>query len=358
MKKSMVFAGVLLAMGLCAAPLWAQLDGSTRGTVVDQSGKPIAGAVVQLYDSTSGRKYQAKTNDKGEYVVGVVYEGTYKYTLFQNGNPIDEKNNVPISTGQEQVVNFDLAKDLGSAPAPNSQAAEAAKSNEKIKGLNNVLKQAKDLEGAGNYDQAVTLLQQTAQANPNQDLIWAYLGDAQRGAAGKQTDAQARSKEYQDAVDSYQKAIALKPNNGPYMAQMADAYAKLGQTDKAVEQYNAAAQADPPNAAKYYYNEGVAFTNTGKSDEAIAALDKSIQLDPKRADAYYLKGQNLLGKATTDKSGKMTAPEGTADAFNKYLELDPNGKFADVAKQMLASIGASVQTSYGKSKPSKKQPNQ
>ena len=69
------------------------------------------------------------------------------------------------------------------------------------------------------------------------------------------------------------------------------------------------------------------FTNTGKIDEAVAAFDKAIQLDPKRADAYYWKGVDLIGKATT-KDNKMIAPAGTAEAFNKYLELQPNGKYA------------------------------
>ena len=54
----------------------------------------------------------------------------------------------------------------------------------------------------------------------------------------------------------------------------------------------------------------------------------------------------------------MVAPEGTAEAFNKYLELDPSGQYADGAKAMLASIGVSVETSYGKGKapPAKKKP--
>ncbi|HSB74897.1 MAG TPA: hypothetical protein VLC12_04560, partial [Terriglobales bacterium] len=79
-------------------------------------------------------------------------------------------------------------------------------------------------------------------------------------------------------------------------------------------------------------------------------FDKAIAADPNKADAYYWKGVNLLGKATTDKEGKMTAPPGTAEAFNKYLELQPQGTYADAAKQMLASIGASVETSFGKGK--------
>jgi len=345
MKKSIYFylAAVLLASLVCAAPLWAQNDGSVRGVATDQSGKPISGATVLMYCADTGRKYEVKTNAKGEYASIAVAPGSYKFTLLQNGNPIDEHNNVPIYAGQEQLVPFDLAKDLGPATGPTEEqkqkAAAQQKANDKIKGLNDMLKQAKDLEGAGNYDQAVTILTQASQIDPNQDLVWAYLGDAQRGA-----------KKYPEAIESYQKALALKPTSGPYMAQLADAYAKAGQTDKAVEQYAAAATADPTNAAAYYYNEGAVLTNTGKVDEAVAAFDKSIQLDPNRADAYYWKGIDLIGKATTGKDGKMMAPAGTAEAFNKYLELQPTGKYADASKQMLATIGASVETSYGKAK--------
>ena len=155
----------------------------------------------------------------------------------------------------------------------------------------------------------------------------------------------ARRQEIHRRHRSYQKALAIKPNTGTYLSGLADAYAKSGQTDKAVQEYAAAAQADPTNAGTYYYNEGAVFTNTGKIDEAVAAFDKAIELDPKRADAYYWKGVDLIGKATM-KDNKMVAPAGTAEAFNKYLELQPSGKYADAAKQMLASIGSSVDTSY------------
>ena len=87
------------------------------------------------------------------------------------------------------------------------------------------------------------------------------------------------------------------------------------------------------------------LTNTGKVDEAIAAYDKAIQIDPNRADAYYWKGVDMIGKATM-KDNKMVAPKRERpQAFNKYLELQPTGKYADAAKQMLGTIGASVQTS-------------
>jgi len=354
MKKYSNLAGVLLVIGMSAVSLWAQITGTVTGTATDQAGKPIVGATVELYNPRSGTKYTLKTNSKGQYYSVGISLGTYTVTLVQNGNPIDEHGNAVIEASGERTVDFDLAKDSAGTGEQRQKAESSLKNNEKLKTLNASLKQAKELEGAGNYDQAVTLLQQATQVDPSQDLVWGYLGDAQRGAGDHATDPAAKTKDYQDAVESYQKALAIKPTSGAYMAQLADAYAKSGQTDKAVQQYAAAAAADPPNAGAYYYNEGAVLTNTGKVDDAIAAFDKAIGIDPKRAGAYYWKGVDLIGKATTDKTGKMVVPPGTADAFNKYLELEPAGKYADAAKQMLSSIGASVETSYGKSKPSKK----
>jgi tetratricopeptide (TPR) repeat protein len=110
-----------------------------------------------------------------------------------------------------------------------------------------------------------------------------------------------------------------------------------------------AAQADPTSAGQYYFNTGAVLTNAGKVDQALVAFDKVISLDPSRADAYYWKGVNLIGKATLQ-GDKMVAPPGTAEAFQKYLELQPSGTYADAAKQMLASIGSSVETNFGKKK--------
>jgi hypothetical protein len=82
---------------------------------------------------------------------------------------------------------------------------------------------------------------------------------------------------------------------------------------------------------------------------AVDAFDKAIAADPNRADAYYWKATNLIGAATL-KGDKMVAPDGTAEAFQKYLDLQPTGPHAEEAKAMLASIGATVETQFGKPK--------
>ena len=328
MKQYIYFAALLLAMSLCAGPSWAQVNGDIRGIATDRDGKPISGATVEISDSATGRKFQSKTNAKGQYVAAELPIGNYSAVLLQNGATVDEHHNIPVTGGGDMEVDFNLRTDSPVSAEQEKKVEAVQKQNEKIKELNAKLAQAKELEAAGNYDQAITLLQQTTQAEPKQDLLWAYLGDAQRGA-----------KKYTDAIDSYQKALAIKPNTGPYLSGLADAYAKSGQTDKAVQQYAAAAQADPTNAGTYYYNEGAVLTNTGKIDEALAAFDKSHQLDPNRADAYYWKGVDLIGKATM-KTTRWWRRRARPKPLTSIWSCSRTGKYADAAKQMLASIGS------------------
>ena len=348
MKKHISFITLLvLLLGMSAVPLGAQGTGAVKGVVKDPSGKPMDGATVEFVDADTGKKIDLKTNSKGEYSSIGIAPGTYDVSLLKDGKVLDKITKVPVVPGAEpRVLNFDFSQRQGAGMGEEQKkrAEVVQKQNEKVKALNAALAQAKTLEAAGNYDEAVTVLQQASQVDPNQDLVWFNLGDAQRGA-----------KKYPEAIESYQKAIAIKSTVGAYHNNLAEAYAKSGQNDKAVKEYTAAAELEPANAATYYFNEGAIFTNTGKVDEAVAAFDKAIQADPTKAAAYYWKGINLLAKATT-KGDKMVAPEGTAQAFNKYLELDPNGQYADAAKQLLASIGAPVTTTFGKSKtpPTKK----
>jgi tetratricopeptide (TPR) repeat protein len=246
------------------------------------------------------------------------------------------------------------------------QQAKAAKETNTVKSLNEKLNAAKTAADAGDFDTAIASLNEATQMDATRDLLWFKLGDYYRLSAPKQTDPAEKQKRYASAVESYQKAIDLKKSAtnekdpaaaakslAAYYNNLAEAYAKSNRVDDAVKTYELAAQADPPNAAQYYFNTGAVLTNAGKVDDALKAFDKVIVADPNRADAYYWKGVNMIGKATLQ-GDKMVAPPGTAESFQKYLELQPTGTYADAAKQMLTSIGSSVETTYGKKKPAKK----
>ena len=242
-----------------------------------------------------------------------------------------------------------------------AELEKAQKEVQTIKNLNNLLREASAAQEAGNWDQAITILKQATEIDPNRDLLWARLGEAQLGIAKKETDPTIRKEHYAQASQSYEKAVALvnaqpaakKDALGAYYNNLGEAYARSGQTEQAVKAYTSAAESDPTKAGSYYYNLGATLTNANKTDEAIAAFDKAIAADPNKAEAYYWKGVAMLGKATM-KGNTMVAPEGTAEMFNRYLSLQPDGPFAQPAKDMLAAIGAKVDTSYRAEKPSKK----
>ena len=94
--------------------------------------------------------------------------------------------------------------------------------------------------------------------------------------------------------------------------------------------------------------------NSGQNEPAGDAFKKAIDIDPNYADAQYQYGVFLLSKATVAADGKVTPVGGTAEAFQKYLQLKPDGPFADSAKQMLATLGTTLDTSYKNPAGSKK----
>jgi hypothetical protein len=72
----------------------------------------------------------------------------------------------------------------------------------------------------------------------------------------------------------------------------------------------------------------------------LAAAEKAIAADPSRAMLYYFKGQALVSKATVDsQTQKMILAPGCAEAYQKYLELEPNGQFANEARGVLTGAG-------------------
>ena len=375
MKQRLLMVVLVVAVAaLCVPPVFSQATGTVKGVCKDAQGSPIAGANLEWTNTDNGRKYNLKTNKKGEYFSLGIEPGKYKVILSQDGKQLDMVNGFPVGL-DEANLDFDLKKSMSEAAAQKGispeqlkamqeQQAKAAKETDTVKSLNEKLSIANQAMQGGDFETAITTLTQATQTDPTRDLLWARLGDAYLSSAPKQTDSAEKAKRYGEAVSDYTKAIDLKKKTmeagakpddpkilAAYYNNLGQAEARTGQLEESVKSYDLAAQQNPPGAAQYYYNQGAVLTNSGKVDEANAAFDKAIAADPTKADAYYQKGVNLINKATTDpKTGKVIPAPGTEEALNKYLELQPTGQFADGAKSMLQYIGSSIETSYGSKK--------
>jgi tetratricopeptide (TPR) repeat protein len=243
--------------------------------------------------------------------------------------------------------------------------AEVMAANSKISNLNAALTQARADNKSGNYQAAATSMTQATTQLPTEPILWLTLADAQLGladqalkaakASGKTaTDPDVAAK-YTEAESSYKKAIDLntaskKPNPstaGAAYNQLGQAYAHAGDSKDASDAYDNAAKAEPAKAGMYFFNEAATLYNSGEHEAAGVAADKAIAADPTKADAYYIKGQALIPMATVDpKTQKIVAPPGCEDAYQKYLELAPDGPHAEEVKQILAGIGAQIKSTY------------
>lgn len=373
-QRCMTLILMALVLLLGAAPAFAQGSyGSIKGVCKDADGKPIAGAVVNMVSNESGRKYDIKTNAKGEYFsLGIAPAETYTVKLLKDGQVLDQALNFKVSTGENQL-DFDIkalqtqaAQQKGVDPAQvkkmQEQQEKVTKENTTIKALNEKMAAANTAATAGDYETAIASLTEATQMDASRDVVWARLADAYRNSAIKQTDAAEKTKRLSSAADDYLKAVELKqaamktgtpkPEDNKQLAgyynNLGDAAGKSGKTEDAIKAYTEAAQLNPEGDAGYYFNMGAVLTNVNRIDEAIAAFDKSLAADPNKAESYYWKGVNLVSKATTDpKTGKIIAAPGTQEALNKYLELQPTGPFAEGAKGMIQYVGGTIETTFG-----------
>jgi len=313
-----------------------------HGHAQDPANAPMANDQVILSTDAKTPLYTFTTDQNGDYKGEGIKPGTYYVTLYTApGKAVDRADQVKFTTGTDTLQDFDLsrAEYVNKLPPDQRKALEEAKKknaeinkeNQNVGKLNDLLKQARADNQQKKFDDAATLKQQA-------------VGLAQTG-----------QKKYDDALVSLKKALDLdtnskKPNPEVEAADdnaLGEVYASTTKLSDATAAYDAAAKLQPSNAAMYYTNETIVLSRAGQTDATIAAADKAIAADPNKPVPYYLKGQALISKATVDpKTQKIVAPPGTAEAYNKYLELAPNGPMAAEAKSILTEIGEKVNTKY------------
>jgi tetratricopeptide (TPR) repeat protein len=396
MKRTISLWLGLLAFALL--PALAQTStkpmGKIHGRVINPTGLPTTAGTVSLStDFGKTAKFSFPVSSTGDYA-GEAAPGTYAVVFRAPNTPpdkvVDTIVGVKIVAGQDVQQDIDMSrKEFIDRLTPEQKKqleeikklnAGAMKTNEIVKGLNADIKLAAqdfkdansapatalqtlgatasktDLDAkeaeikAAKYTDVETLMLKDTPVKPDASILWLDLGQAQAGL-----------KKYDQAEANYKKALDVentskKPNpgiQGAANAGLGEIYARTGKIPEANAAYDAAAKIDPASAGIYLKNEAVIFYQMKNPDAQAAAADEAIKADPAAALSYYLKGNGLVAKTTVDaKTQKLIPPPGCLEAYQKYLELDPNGPYAAEAKSILASFGQKVVTTYqaGKSK--------
>jgi tetratricopeptide (TPR) repeat protein len=394
MKRNLSLWMGLLAIGLlpALAQTPAPTTGKIHGTVTNPSGAPQSvGSVSLSTDGGRTSKYTFPVDANGGYK-GDANPGTYTVVFRQPDTPpdkmVDSFDNVKIVAGQDVAQDVDMSRKAFIDKLPKEQQdklaemkkhnSEALKTNEIIKQVNadikTVVQDFKDADAAAatakstlgaaaakadidakaaeiktaKYTEVESLMTKDTPLKPDAAVLWAELGQAQTGL-----------KEYDPALASYKKAIDLEaaieaagkkadPSiQGTAQSGIGEIYARTGKVQEATDAYDAAVKINPSQGALYLTNETKIFYSTNQTDASVVAADKAIALDPNAAILYYLKASGLVGKSTQDpKTNKLIAPPGCLEAYQKYLQLAPDGTYAADVKSIIASFNQTIDNSY------------
>jgi tetratricopeptide (TPR) repeat protein len=292
MKRALIAAGLLLGIGLLASPAQAQ-TGTARGKVLDAEGKPLQDAIVAIeFQGGITRKFEVKTNKKGEYMQVGMQPGPYRFTASKDGyQPGIVEFRVSLGDPTE-IPSFKLLTAQQAGQQPGSPQAELRASFQK----------AVDLQTAGKLDEAEAEYKAIMEKSPDVPEVYQNLGGIYMA-----------KKDYPAAETALVKALELNPESADVATQLAKVYHESGQPEKAIEVMAKSAGANPTDA-KAQFNQGIFLLNANKQEEAAAAFEAAIKADPNMAEAYFRLGALMVGQ------GKL--PEAIAN-LEKYLSMNP-----------------------------------
>ena len=133
-------------------------------------------------------------------------------------------------------------------------------------------------------------------------------------------------KNYDAAIERYNEAIALQPNDaktyynrGGAYASRSITYGNLHDINRAIDDFNKAIQLAPTNSV-FYTVRGGFYAILEETEKALDDLNKAIQLNQNNVDAYVGRGLVYV-EQIEDYNRALTD-------FNKALTLDPNYDYA------------------------------
>jgi len=366
----------ILALGIlgCFATRAAAQEGKFTGTIIDFDGNPWANLPVKI-KSDQGVTTESKTDAAGKFSFTGLKNGKYTFTVQppQMQAPFDVPFEVHGADTPPINLNFKeiLEKQNPEAAAKYKKQLEEQKKFTGMKELfakgvtlldqeraakAEVAKATADQKDAAKAkvadlsNQAVAAFQDGLKAAPEKDpnihLFWARMGEAY-DLAGRNDEA----------INAYQQAIAAKPDNPSYYNNLGNILGRTGKIDEARAAYTKCAELDPPNAAMAWRNFGISLYQAQRMVEAIEPLKKATELDPKSAQAWYLLGACMVADPSIYKTVgskiEVTPRPGTIEAYQKAIDLDPNGPWGTQAKQgleQLQQLTGGIETKVGNKK--------
>lgn len=308
MRRSLALTLVMLGFAVNGFAVGqARITGKITDAVTK---KPIETAVVTV-TATEGKTFKETFKVKPK-------DGTYAIFLLDGTLRYEFAWSAPGYTTYKDVMKLKLGepnnRDITLAPGGASGAVSTVPASEiKVDTAVAAFNEGATLSNDGKDSEALAKFQEAVNTRPDLIAGWQALAKVHL-----------RLKNYDKAIEAASKALVADSEDIDMMAVLYESYKATGDKVKAAEY-----KSKLPANASGLFNEAARAINAGKDKEAEPLLKQAIVADGTFAPAYYELGMLYV------RSGK------NADAkanLQKYLELQPDGKDAATAKEMLTYV--------------------
>lgn len=308
-----VVVPVLAALVLAApATLFAATQCRVVGTVSDGEGKPLQGVKITITTpAITTYKLSLETKAKGDWGT-IINDGTLRYKIKfekEGYGPVEQEKKFPI--GETSVVDMKLFTQAQmQAQGGGSTTVREAKADPFTAAYNDAVEkfQAGDMAGAfARAEECVALEPAKVQSL---DLA---------------TKVAFKAQNWPKVIEYGERALELDEDNPPLAGMLLEAYTKTGNKEK-VKAFEAKFAAANPDKPEVMYNKAVELYNKNDFKGAEPLLKKVVAGKADFAQAHYLLGMCYVN---------LNNMPGMKTHLGEYLKLDPKGKDASTAKEML-----------------------
>jgi Tfp pilus assembly protein PilF len=350
---------VALASAAAFGQVWRGGHGRVEGSVKDPQGNPVVGATVSMrMQAGEAGGPDLKTDKKGRWAILGIVGGMWNVDISAPGF---ETRQISYNVKEfERNPNIDVVL----APAVKKEPAheEITVAGKKIS------KETADALEKGNaaWDEAL-------KAQEAHDACrTAPAPGADPAQCEKAADAQKKAK-FAEATGFYEKALAELSDNTALLTKLQMAGYLTQGYDQAVKYAKMIVEKDPGNTTSWlmiaeieltkgnlaegkaalekvppesitdptvYMNMGIICYNKNLPDQAEIYFTKAIEKKADLSEAYYYRGLARYQAAGAIKNKQQAAgkhAEAKSD-FQKYMQIDPNGKDADTVKELLKTL--------------------
>lgn len=300
---------VFLPIGLHAQA--GQGRGRLNGTVMDETGKPVANATITLEFENSGKKFETTTNQKGEWAMIGLGTGRCNMMVVADGM-LPATQQVSVSQlNRNPAINFVLKIDL--------EKKARLKDNVAV----GLLEQGNNLFNERKYQEALAVFNQFTVDNPAIYQIYLNIGDCYR-----------EMQDYKTAIQNYETSIERAKANADMviqakgLASIGEVYLRQNDFKSSQEYFKKSLELNPKDEV-LAYNVAEIYFNNQKVDDAIAYYILATQIKPDWGTPFLKLGYAYLNKADYDKA---------IDAFGKFLQVEPNSDQVPVVQAVIDSL--------------------